>query len=181
MLPSRHQVQANLEFRGCAFISWCWWSQRVLSWQWLQAQQNRPLKSEWINHPEGMLASAVPLQDVGGPKRGDCCSSQVAERDVWRLTKRREEKKETKRMNACKLYVLEFSLTRKYYKQLSRHSYSRNCDESSLFITIRFSLNILCPAGQNDLLLYFGTSEFYSTVASMFSAVPKLSRSVVPL
>lgn len=62
-----------------------------------------------------------------------------------------------------------------------RHSYRTNCDELSLFITIRFSLNILCPAGQNDLLLYFGTSEFYSTVASMFSAVPKLRRSAVPL
>lgn len=49
------------------------------------------------------------------------------------------------------------------------------------FITIRFSLNILCPAGQNDLLLYFGTSEFYSTVGSVFSAVPELSRSAVPL
>lgn len=61
------------------------------------------------------------------------------------------------------------------------HSCSRNCDKSNLFITIRFSLNILCPAGQNDLLLYLRTSEFYSAVASMFSAVPKLSRSAVPL
>lgn len=77
--------------------------------------------------------------------------------------------------------MLEFSVNQKVFQKMYCHSYSRNCDESNLFITIRFSLNILCPAGQNDLLLYFGTSEFYSTVASMFSAVPKLSRSAIPL
>lgn len=74
-----------------------------------------------------------------------------------------------------------FTKPKSITKNIYHHSYSRNCDESNLFITIRFSLNILCPAGQNDLLLYFGTSEFYSTVASMFSAVPKLSRSAIPL
>ena len=68
MIPSRHQVQANLEFRGCFFASWCWWSQCVLSWQWLWAQQNRPLKSEWINHFEGMLTSTVPCRMCENPR-----------------------------------------------------------------------------------------------------------------
>lgn len=68
-----------------------------------------------------------------------------------------------------------------YPQKIYGRSCSRNCDKSNLFITIRFSLNILCPAGQHDLLLCLRTSEFYSAVASMFSAVPKLSRSAVPL
>ena len=62
MTPSRPQVWANLESRGCAFASWCWWSQCDLSWQWPRAQQNRPLKSKWINHSAGMLASKLPCR-----------------------------------------------------------------------------------------------------------------------
>ena len=62
MTPSRPQVRANLELRSYAFASWCWWSRCDLSWQWPRAQQNRPLKSKWINHSEGMLASKLPCR-----------------------------------------------------------------------------------------------------------------------
>lgn len=79
------------------------------------------------------------------------------------------------------IHIGVFIKLKSIYQKIYGHSCSRNCDKSNLFITIRFSLNILCPAGQNDLLLYLRTSEFYSAVASMFSAVPKLSRSAVPL
>lgn len=96
MIPSRHQVWANLEFRGCDFASWSWWSQYVLSWQWLWAQQNRPLKGEQINHSEGMLASTVPCR-MSENQREKTCSLEVAEGDVWTLTKRREERKQKKK------------------------------------------------------------------------------------
>lgn len=168
-------VRANLELRGCAFASWCWWSQCVLFLVVATGPAKTDLwKSKWINHSEGMLAWC--LQDVWEAERGDGCSSEMAERDVWRLTKGRKI-----RMRAFKLYMLAFPLNYEYGKKIYCHSYNKNCDESNLFITIRFSLNILCPIGQNDWLLYFGTSEFYSTVARMFFSRPKLSRSAVPL
>lgn len=67
---------------------------------------------EWINHSEGMLTPTVPCR-MSENQREETVVSYKWQREMSKDTKRREGKKKEKKNEACKLYMLEFSLNQK--------------------------------------------------------------------